>query len=276
MFEYPLYKEHFMKSPGNTRKMSDASDDTSEATAPDVLSKALPPTPIRKRDARLSAPSQLYIPSPDQTAETYSPVGMHSRLGMQRIVGIDCEMVGVGPGGFQSVLARVTIVDYHGTLLLDTFVQVQDKITDYRTHVSGISPSDLQSAGAVSFQRCRQYVQSIIKHKILVGHGLQNDLRVLSIQHPWYNIRDTSMYQPYMRVDACGRLRPCRLKQLASIHLGVSIQEHGRPHDSLDDAAAAMALYRNVQVEWDYAMECNRQAYLCSSPNRMSPLAQTI
>mmetsp|Transcript_39201 Transcript_39201/g.94799 ORF Transcript_39201/g.94799 Transcript_39201/m.94799 type:complete len:281 (+) Transcript_39201:773-1615(+) len=280
MFEYPLYKEHFMKSPGKERKMSDASDtDTSEATAPDVLSKALPPTPIRKREARMSAPTTLYIPSPDQTFEAYSPVGMHSpRLGMRlnRIVGLDCEMVGVGPGGFRSVLARVTLVDYHGALLLDTFVRVQEDITDYRTHVSGISPSDLQSASAISFQTCRQYVQSIIKHKILVGHGLQNDLEVLSIQHPWYNIRDTSMYQPYMRVDACGRWRARRLKELASIHLGVSIQEYGRPHDSLDDAAAAIALYRKVQMEWDYAMECKRQTYLCSSQCRMSPSAQTI
>ncbi|KAL3945274.1 MAG: hypothetical protein SGBAC_000622 [Bacillariaceae sp.] len=259
--------------------MSDASDhtDTSEATAPDVLSKALPPTPLRKRGARMSAPSNLQIPSPDhQTFEACSPVGLQSRLGRSRIVGLDCEMVGVGPGGFQSVLARVTLVDYHGSLLFDRFVKVQEDITDYRSHVSGISPRDLQSPGAISLHTCRKYVKSIIKHKIIVGHGLKNDLDVLSIQHPWYNIRDTSMYQPYMRMDPCGRWRPRRLKELASMHLGVSIQQIGRPHDSLDDAAAAIALYRKVQMEWDYAMECKRQAYLCSSPSRMSPMAQTI
>lgn len=266
-----------MSSLGSKRKMSDASDDIPEGLSQeDVLSKALPPTPIRKRYPRMSAPSALYIPSSDQTVQLLSPNSMHPRLGMNRIVGLDCEMVGVGPGGYQSVLARVTIVDYYANVLLDTFVKVQEEITDYRTHVSGISPSDLQSAEAISFETCRQYVRSIIKHKILVGHGLKNDLTVLGIQHPWYNIRDTCMYQPYMRMDASGRWRPRRLKELAITHLGVSIQECGRPHDSLDDAAAAMALYRKVQMEWDYAMEYNRQAYLFSSPSGMSPMAQTI
>lgn len=262
-----------MNSPCNERKTSDASDG-------DALSETLPPTPIRRKELSWSAPLPLYTPPPSPPFYAPAPnpsFDMYSPVGVQRFVAIDCEMVGVGPGGLESALARVTLVDYHARCLLDTFVKVEEPIMDYRTYVSGISPRELQSAEAISFDECRDLVKSLIKHKILVGHGLKNDLNVLSIQHPWYNIRDTSMYQPYMRMGSCGRWRSRRLKHLASMHLGITIQKNGIPHDSFDDAAAAMALYRNVQMEWDYAMECKRQTYLWSSPTRMkSPLAQTI
>lgn len=35
------------------------------------------------------------------------------------VVAMDCEMVGVGPTGTRSVLARVSIVDCEGNVLLD-------------------------------------------------------------------------------------------------------------------------------------------------------------
>lgn len=34
---------------------------------------------------------------------------------------LDCEMVGIGPGGHRSALARCSIVNKHGEVLLDTF-----------------------------------------------------------------------------------------------------------------------------------------------------------
>jgi len=52
---------------------------------------------------------------------------------------MDCEMVGVGPNGFQSVLARVSLVNFHGHVILDKFVKSMEPITDYRTAVSGIT-----------------------------------------------------------------------------------------------------------------------------------------
>ena len=64
-------------------------------------------------------------------------------------VAMDCEMVGVGPKGSESVLARCSIVNWHGAVLLDTFVRPQEKVTDYRTWVSGVRAKDLK--GAPSF-----------------------------------------------------------------------------------------------------------------------------
>ena len=44
---------------------------------------------------------------------------------------LDCEMVGVE--GNLSALARVTIVNYHGHVLLDKFVCSDKPVIDYRT-----------------------------------------------------------------------------------------------------------------------------------------------
>ena len=49
------------------------------------------------------------------------------------IVGMDCEMVGAGEDGEESMLARVSIVDYKGKIILDTFVSETEPVTHYRT-----------------------------------------------------------------------------------------------------------------------------------------------
>lgn len=57
---------------------------------------------------------------------------------------MDCEMVGVGPGGEESMLARVSIVNYFGKCVYDKYVKPTEKVTDYRTAVSGIRPADIK------------------------------------------------------------------------------------------------------------------------------------
>ena len=48
-----------------------------------------------------------------------------------KYVALDCEMVGVGQGGIESSLARVTIVDWFGTVLLDQYIKQTQEVTDY-------------------------------------------------------------------------------------------------------------------------------------------------
>jgi hypothetical protein len=52
-------------------------------------------------------------------------------------------MVGVGADGVEDALARVTIVNYFGHLLLDAFVAPTQRVIDWRTKYSGIRPADL-------------------------------------------------------------------------------------------------------------------------------------
>jgi len=174
-----------------------------------------------------------------------------------RYVGIDCEMVGCGVGGYHSALARVSIVNWDGDVVLDKFVRVEEEVTDYRTFVSGITASDLNSPHAISFDECRSLVLQTIQDKIVVGHGLKSDFDVLQIRHEWHMIRDTAKYQPFMREHHFeqGLLVPRKLKELARDKLGLVIQEDGQQHDSVEDATAAMELYIKHRRKWEKAVE---------------------
>jgi RNA exonuclease 4 len=86
---------------------------------------------------------------------------------------------------------------------------------------------------------------------VLVGHALQNDLGVLQLSLPVQWIRDTSQYLPFMMQWKDGNFRPRRLRDLVWDRLGKVIQ--AGEHCSIEDARAAMLLYKSVKDEWDAA-----------------------
>ena len=51
------------------------------------------------------------------------------------------------------------------------------QVTDYRTAVSGVRPEDL--AGAPTFKQVQTEVAELIKDRILVGHAIHHDFKVL-------------------------------------------------------------------------------------------------
>ena len=55
-----------------------------------------------------------------------------------KCVAIDCEMVGTGPRGRVSELARCSVVSYHGEVLYDKYIRPEMPIVDYRTRWSEI------------------------------------------------------------------------------------------------------------------------------------------
>ena len=64
-----------------------------------------------------------------------------------KYIALDCEMVGVGIEGNESSLARVSIVNYTGAIILDVFVRQREKVVDYRTQWSGVRSTDLADSG---------------------------------------------------------------------------------------------------------------------------------
>ena len=67
---------------------------------------------------------------------------------------MDCEMVGVGPNGEDSILARASLVNHFGHCIYDKFVKPTEVVTDYRTKVSGIRPQDIKNGkGEFTFKR---------------------------------------------------------------------------------------------------------------------------
>ncbi|KAJ1019415.1 hypothetical protein NDA16_004532 [Ustilago loliicola] len=159
---------------------------------------------------------------------------------------IDCEMVGVGEKGCESVLARVSIVNFHGATIMDRFVRPQEKVTDYRTWVSGVRPRDLKNAPL--FSEVQGEVANLIKGKVLVGHAIQNDLKALLLSHPKPLIRDTATFQPLRDM---AKTKYPSLKKLAKLVLGIDIQMEGESHSSVEDARATMTLFRSQKSKWD-------------------------
>jgi Exonuclease len=79
-----------------------------------------------------------------------------------KYVALDCEMVGVGKDGLCSALARVSIVNYHGHLLYDTYVKPMERIVDYRSEITGIYSRHLQAGkrgrNSMFLNRIQMYV----------------------------------------------------------------------------------------------------------------------
>ena len=164
--------------------------------------------------------------------------GLSSTAEAGKYIAIDCEMVGVGPTPeTDSALARISLVNYHGHQLYDSFVLPKEPVTDYRTHVSGITPQLLQSAR--SLESVQADVAKLLDGKVLIGHAIRNDLAALLLGHSKRDIRDTSRYPPFRQL-AAGRTPS--LKKLAREVLGVDIQ--GGEHSSIEDARATMLLFR--------------------------------
>lgn len=169
-----------------------------------------------------------------------------AETGTTDIVALDCEMVGVGIDGQESVLAHVCIINEHGAVIYNERVQAVERVVDYRTQYSGIRPRDLKEhAGALPFAEVQQQVADIIQDRILVGHALANDLKALMLTHPRHLLRDTARYRPLQRAPK----KPHALRYLAKTILGVTIQDD--EHDPAEDARAALLLYKHLRKDWE-------------------------
>lgn len=156
-------------------------------------------------------------------------------------IAIDCEMVGVGPRKV-SALAEVSLVNYFEEVIYHKYVIPEEPVTDYRTHVSGITPEILKEKGE-PFKKVKKELESILKDKILVGHGLQNDINVIGIPIPKDRRWDTTEIPMFMRKSNWGGPPQAKkLKVLAKNFLGENIQTG--EHSATQDAEASMKLFK--------------------------------
>lgn len=190
--------------------------------------------------------------SDDTTTDAISKaISRRTKALRDKIVALDCEMVGIGLSGKQSVLARCSMVDYDGNVLYDKFVRPPVLVTDFRTKWSGVRKRDLRVDHSITFAECQLEVAAILKNKVLVGHALKNDLSVLMLSHSKSMIRDTATFRPYMRPHGKkgGKWKPRALRDLTKQFLGKVIQTG--EHDSCEDARCSLELYKLKAEEWE-------------------------
>ncbi|NXW40695.1 AEN nuclease, partial [Nyctiprogne leucopyga] len=219
------------------------------------------------RCRKVPKPKQVVSPSLSPSASPDSIARHHSMLLSQgngsskrmqvsspllrpgKYVAIDCEMVGTGPQGRLSELARCSVVNYEGDVIYDKYVQPELPIVDYRTRWSGITKQHMKNA--IPFKAAQAEILKILKDKIVVGHAIHNDFQALKYFHPKDRTRDTSRI-PLLNQRAGLPGRACvSLKSLARHLLRKKIQVGGRGHSSVEDAQTAMELYRLVEVQWE-------------------------
>ncbi|VDB86484.1 unnamed protein product [Peniophora sp. CBMAI 1063] len=174
----------------------------------------------------------------------------------EHVVSLSCINVGVGPGGTTDMLARVAITDFRGQTLIDYYVLPTMQVSDYRTATTGIQPQHLAPGRAYPFETVQNHVKSMIKDKVLVGHSLWKDLSVLGLPHGAVNTRDVGLYQPFRNaLKSPNQL--IGLQTLAWKLMRRHCQQDGQ-HDALENARAALDLYRSHAADWERAISEGR------------------
>ncbi|EAW11222.1 putative 3'-5' exonuclease [Aspergillus clavatus NRRL 1] len=252
-------KKESVPSASKKRKTSDREDENAVVKKPRTHTLGNKKKPIKKRtmsegtqnggDKSTQASTVKTISRKSSTATLSEKTRTESRIAkvnegrsptaeIGKYVAMDCEMVGVGPNpDDDSALARVSIVNFNGEQVYDSYVRPKEMVTDWRTHVSGIAPKHMVDAR--SFELVQKEVAEILDGRILVGHAVSNDLDALLLSHHKRDIRDTSKHPAYRKIAGGGSPR---LKMLASEFLGLEIQDGA--HSSVEDAKATMLLYR--------------------------------
>lgn len=215
------------KSSNSTEKPNDLWFEVDQIYLDKALNPGLPAQPIKDGDL----------------------VKQHASTGLTKAIGIDCEMVGVGPRKV-SALARISMVNQFGHTVYDKFVKPDEPITDFRTFVSGIRPVDLKDGLPIDIARSE--VEQIIRGRLLVGHAIRNDLAALGIRHPPAFVRDTSVYFKQM---FNGKVPS--LKRLSETLLNVKVQTG--EHSSVEDAKATMRLYTLYKKDWEASLSKNNK-----------------
>ncbi|NWI15556.1 AEN nuclease, partial [Crypturellus soui] len=189
-------------------------------------------------------------PAPRTSPERSSdPATAPSLRRPAKYVAIDCEMVGTGPRGRHSELARCSVVNYEGDVVYDKYVRPELPIVDYRTRWSGITRRHMRSA--IPFRTAQAEILKILKDKIVVGHAIHNDFQALKYFHPKDRTRDTSRIPLLNQKAGIPVKASASLKSLAKHLLHKKIQVGCKGHSSVEDAQTTMELYRLVEVEWE-------------------------
>lgn len=172
------------------------------------------------------------------------------------VYGIDGEML-FTTNGLQ--LCKITVVGIDGRLVYETIVKPEDPIVDYNTRFSGVSSVEIGKGPAKTLKDVQNDLLGFINaNTILIGHGLENDLRALKLVH--MTIIDTSLVFPHYYGMPFRR----SLKSLVQSYLKREIQAEKCGHDSYEDARSCIEL-----------MLWKMQQDLCQQPSSKTSISDS-
>ena len=160
-----------------------------------------------------------------------------------KYIAIHCSYVGIASKGIVDALGRISLVNYHGKTVLDTYVKPGEKITDYRTNTSGIGEAEMKDAK--KFTEVQEQVSQLIANKVIIGYDMKKILQVLLLNHPKKLQRNISTF-PTFSGEA-----PIPLKRLAVIHLSIPSSMLNKTLACPNYAQICMLLYHKFRLEWE-------------------------
>ncbi|KAJ4910581.1 Small RNA degrading nuclease 1 [Raphanus sativus] len=132
-------------------------------------------------------------------------------------------------------LVRVGAVDRHSKVILDQFVKPDKRIVDFRTVITGVTAQDIEKATLSVVDIQRELQPYLSNGAILVGHSLNNDMKVLKVDHP--KVIDTALV---FKFSNARNSRKPSLNCLYKAIFGKDVRKEGVSHNCVHDAAAAM------------------------------------
>ena len=164
-----------------------------------------------------------------------------------KLLAIDCEMVEVD--NERSAVGRISVIERlqagrgsgKAIVRLDEYVNPAGTVTNYRTDVSGLTPSHIELA-RLSEESARNELLSMLKaNDVLVGHTLSADMQALGIAHS--NVLDSALL---FAVDGVTSfilsLKDAVLSVMPDHPGALTFQLHNAAHDSVLDALWALRL----------------------------------
>lgn len=147
---------------------------------------------------------------------------------------VDCEMCRTSAG--VNELTRISIINEDHESIYETLVCPRNKIIDYLTPFSGITPEMMKNV-TKSLAEVQADIRKLLPaDAILVGQSLHSDLMAMRMMHPY--VIDTSVI-----FNISGdRRRKSKLQTLAHEFLGEAIQKNPLGHDSIEDCSASLKL----------------------------------
>ncbi len=178
------------------------------------------------------------MPKTNVPSSVYSPFHPFPTIAVpsafRGVYAMDAEMAFTA---FGLELVRVTVVGLDGRLVYEAYVKPDHEIIDYNTRYSGLSQREHERLASKTLKEVQNDLMGFLTAKsMLVGHGLENDLRVLRLVHS--TVIDTSI----VFMEESGSAMRYSLKHLAKVKLGKDIQMSEYGHDSREDAVTSMEL----------------------------------
>lgn len=166
-------------------------------------------------------------------------------------IAIDTECVGGLDG--QNILARMSIVNLYGVVLVDTIVHPLHPIGSYRTKYSGINRAVYARAKAekniMSFNQARRLFLELANHSIVIGHSLNSDLSVMRAKG-LPRARKLVDTQKMCLFTQHGLSNQPGLKKCLKRYYDIDIQQGNKGHSSVEDARACMLLFRTFEEHY--------------------------